>query len=379
MKLETSRVFDKNIGAINEGFRYIINQGSTRSTKSYSAMQINVLRRITHPNTRGIVAGITLDIVKSTSLRDVRLIMGDLYDKIGVFYKSEMTYFFNNGSEIKFISADKPEKFHGIGSDDVFLEEPNIWKEPDELIKQLSMRCNGFLMLTLNPSRKLDWLNTIEARGDSSLIHSTYRDNPFLSERIINEIKERSKTDEVYKAIYSDGVYVANTELSVFKNWTLTDEMPRKEDCKWTIFGLDFGWSNDETALVELRLYNGALYLKEHIYKTGLRTKDLAKLLIPIDGKIICDNSDGRLKTELREAGVRDITKTRKPKGMKLINIRQLQNIPIFIHSKSVNLRTEFELYQFKKVNGDVTSVVNEKRDHLIDAMIYGWRKKVRD
>ena len=378
MKLETTKTFIKNAKAVKSGFRYIINQGSTRSSKSFSAMQVNVLRRIINPGTRSIVAGITLDIVKSTSLRDVKKILGSNYTKIGTFYKSEMSYLFNNGSEIKFISAEKPEKFHGVDSDDVFLEEPNIWKEPDELIKQLSMRCNGFIMLTLNPSRKLKWLDNLQKREDTILIHSTYKDNQFLSKRIINEIETRSKTDEIYKSIYKDGIYVANTELSVFKNWHMVDEMPAKEKCKWIVYGLDFGWSNDQTALVELRFYDSNLYVKEHLYELEMTTAALYEKLKDIKEPIVCDNSEPRLVTELKMKGIKNLRKTRKPKGSKLTNVKQLQNLTIFVESKSLNFKTEIELYQYKKVNGEMTSILREKEDHALDATFYAWRSKVK-
>ena len=377
MNITTTSTFIKNITAINNGYRYIINQGSTRSGKSFSAMQINVLRRLTLPKTRGVTVGITLDIIKSTAIRDLQIILGELYESVGKFYRAESTYRFKNGSEIKFISADKPEKYRGLDSYDVFLEEPNIYKEPDELVTQLAMRASGFVMLTLNPSRRLKWLNDIESREDSILLHSTYRDNQFLNGKIIKEIETRSATDEIYKAIYSDGVYVVNTKQSIFTNWTVTDFFPPKEVCKWTVFGLDFGWSNDPSALIELRYYDSGIYLKEHLYETGLTTSEIYDKIKDIEEYIICDNSEPRLVTELKSLGAK-VKKVRKPLGSKLTNIKQLQNIPIYLHSKSLNLRTEIELYQWKKISGEIVNQPNEKEDHLMDALFYAWRSKVR-
>jgi len=286
-----------------------------------------------------------------------------------------MIYEWRNGAETLLLSAENYEKYHGMDSDFIILDEPNLYKEGGKLIEQLAIRCRGSIILTLNPSRKLDWLKAIQDRSDCKYIHSTYKDNPYLEKRVIDEIETRSKTDERFRRIYVQGLYVANLEEAVFTNWNISDFWPPADKIKRKIYGLDFGFANDPTALVELSYYNSRLYIREIFGEAKLTTIEIALELdkLPGEAVVIADNSEPRLLHELRTMIRPDIQiqKTIKKKGSILTGIRNLQDLELVLHSNSPYLIEEFELYSWKKINGELTDTPEDRNNHRIDGIRY--------
>jgi len=375
MKLTTTKVFHKNAEALAEGYRYVINEGSTRSSKTYSAIELAILLSIFKPALRVIIVGVTLSIVKRNIVKEMKNILSDSWRKVGVMKISDMVFEFHNGSEIVLVSAENYEKYHGVDSDYIFLEEPNIFKEGDKLIEQFAIRCRGSLVLTLNPSRKLDWLIKIQQRPDCKYIHSTYKDNQFLEQRVIDEIEARAKVDPRFKRVYVEGLYVANLEEAVFTNWGISDNYPKIEDVKIHGYGLDWGFANDPTVLIEGCIYNSEYHLKEHFRAAKMVTKDiLTELLkLPKGSIVVCDNSEPRLIVELRTSlkGHVTLIKAKKPKGSIRAGIKLMQSIWINLHSRSPKLISEFESYKWKKVSGELTDTPEDKNNHAPDAARY--------
>ena len=378
MKIQTTRVFDETIKAINDGYRIIIHEGSTRSTKSYSAGQVIHLMSITNPNTRTLMVGVTLQIAKRNLLKDFKKILADDWRKLGRWKVSEMTYSWSNGAETMLISAENYEKYHGLDSDVIMLDEPNLYKEGGKLIEQLAIRCRGVIILTLNPSRKLEWLQQLLERPDTKYIHSTYKDNRFLEQRVINEIEARAKVDERFKRVYVEGKYVANLESAIFTNWNVSDFQPSKEESKKEVYWMDWGFANDPTVLGRSRYFDSKLFVKEFFRGVKMTTLEILegiKLHVPSGSVIVVDNSEPRLVSELRSrlqgTGIQ-IIKTRKYKGSILTGIKQLQDIEIVIDSHSPMLLDEFESYSWKRISGELTDTPEDKNNHGIDGIRYG-------
>jgi len=377
MELTTTRVFNEVVQGINEGYRFILLEGSTRSSKTYSASQVMHLLSMSKPKTRNLLVSITLQIAKRNLLKDFKKILDINWRKYGIFKTSEMTYEWNNLSETLLLSAENYEKYHGLDSDNILLDEPNLYKEGGKLIEQLAIRCRGTIILTLNPSRRLDWLQAIQKRPDCKYIHSTYKDNRFLEQRVIDEIEARAKVDERFKRVYVEGKYVANLESAIFTNWEVSDFYPDLSQAKKVVYGLDWGFANDPTALVELRLYDSKIYIREIFSGVKMTTSDINEELnnLPNKAVIIADNSEPRLISELRALqGSRiQLLKARKRKGSIKTGIKKMQSIPIVLDSRSPYLVEEFELYSWKKVNGELTDTPEDKNNHRIDGARYGY------
>jgi len=375
MELTTTRVFNEIVKAKNDGYRFILLEGSTRSSKTYSASQLMHLLSMAYPKTRNLLVSITLQIAKRNLLKDFRKILDKDWRRFGIFKTSEMTYEWRNNSETLLLSAENYEKYHGLDSDNILLDEPNLYKEGGKLIEQLAIRCRGVIILTLNPSRKLEWLQQIQSREDCKYIHSTYKDNRFLEQRVIDEIEARAKVDERFKRIYVEGKYVANTETAIFTNWEVSDFFPTIEESKKVVYGLDWGFSNDPTVLVELRLYNSTIYIREIFRGVKMTTHDINRELskLPNRAVIIADNSEPRLIAELRGSqGARiQILKARKRKGSINAGIKKIQSTNVILYSGSPKLIEEFELYSYKKVNGELTDTPEDKNNHAPDAVRY--------
>ena len=386
MKLTPTKVFNKNLTAILQGYRYVLNQGSTRSGKTYSALQIGLLTALAQPNRRVIVIAVTRNIAEVNLLNDFKEILGDDWRKFGTWMQSKLTYFANNGSEVMLVSAEKPDNYHGVKSYAIVLDEPNIWKKPDKLIEQVASRCDGFLILCLNPSRQLDWLDELNERDDTKYIHSTYLDNlENISKKVVKEIEERAKRDPQYEMIYKKGLYAVDKDRVIFTNWHVTDFFPSLEDSKKQMYGLDLGFLHDPTVLIDLRIYDGQVYLKEKFraLNEDASTDEIVKVLmtLPRGCTVVVDSSEPRtvsaIKKKLKDKGhLINLVKVRKPKGSKVADIKTLrEDYIINIHSDDVKLKREFEGYQKKEVAGNILDEPKDGNDDGIDAMIYAFRQ----
>jgi len=293
------------------------------------------------------------------------------------FNRTDKTYTFPNGSTVYFMSADTESKFVGLSSDYVLLDEANLYQEGESILQQLAMRCRKALILTFNPSRRIEYIEVLKERKDTVYIHSTYKDNPFLEQTVVDEIEERAKRDKRFAAVYRDGRYMADSERAIFNNWEVTREWP--DNYKWNAWGMDFGFSNDPTTLIETLWFNDKLWIRGHLYKTGLTTTDifLAVRDTMSTDAIAADNSEPRLIQELSQRGI-NIFPIRKYPGHKLDGIRALQNVDIMVYYDDKDLIRELEDYQWRKRSGVIIDEPLDKDDHYMDALIYATRDKLR-
>jgi phage terminase large subunit len=358
-------------------FKYIILKGGSRSSKSHSVMQSLWLKANKKPDQIIIMSALTRGITLKNIVRPLKLIAGESWNA-DKFNKSEMTYEVGNGSVIYFMSMDKEESFIGVKSTDAYFDEANLSSYAGEIISQVATRCSGNIYLAFNPSRRPEFLEQLEARTDSIILHSTWRDNEFLEQTIIDEILTRSKLDEVYNKVYNLGQYAMDVKEAIYNNWEVTDFWPDRYT--WRLFGADWGFASDATTLIEGRLYEGKLYLKEHVYGHGMSTDDIAKAFKKAAGRerIVADNSELRLINELNAKGL-NITKTKKYAGSILDGIRLMQSVQLMIHSDSINIVREIEVYRWKKVKGIlIDEPADRQSDHTLDPGRYICLDKLR-
>lgn len=286
----------------------------------------------------------------------------------GTFNKSDFTYIFPNDSIVRFIGLDDSTgKLKGFKSDIILIDEINTVGQ-NEFI-QLDIRCSRYMLGLYNPEIPMDWWGlSYEGKTNGVMFHSTWRDNPFLDERTVTAIKELISTDPDMAKIYAEGLIVEPRE-KIFIQPQTYKELPKEVKEKY--YGIDFGFSNDECAVVEVYIHEKTIYLKQIIYELGLTNEDLAyklKELIDRNVDIVCDSAEPKSIAELKRHGlnVRPVSKTSI-----LYAIQKLKQFKILIHEDSVDLISEFSNYKFKKDRiGNVTQQTTGA-DHLIDAAKY--------
>jgi len=361
LTIDTTITFD-NI--LNSKSRVIHNVGGTRSSKSYSALQYCIVEAIQKPTTITIVRK-TIPSLKRTILKDFKDILTNLNlwnesdwnatDRIWSFDKSI----------IQFISTDDAEKLRGIKSDILFIDEANEIDE--ESYFQLSIRTSGKIILCYNPTiSPYHFLRTMQ---DCERFVTTYKDNPYLDKSIIEGIEALKEKNPKYYKIYGLGEYAAN-ERAIYK-FDIVDDF----EAEFVAFGLDWGYSNDPTAVVAVYKNGNDLYLEEVLYEKGLVMNDIATELnkkdIDKSYEIWCDSSEPRSVEELYRSGFNAKAVKKGPDSIKF-GISVLQNYNIHLLKTSQNLINEMYGYQYSvDKHGYTTDVPEGGLEHLLDAARY--------
>jgi phage terminase large subunit len=293
----------------------------------------------------------------------------DILKGIGIwnenyFNTSDRTYKLGD-STIQFINSDDPEKLRGLKSDILFIDEASELDE--ESYFQLSIRTTNRIILAYNPTvSPYSWLRQMQ---DCDRFVTTYRDNPYLPNEMVIAIEELQHKNPKYWAIYGKGEFAANDKA------IYTFEIVDDFEAEFVAFGLDWGYSQDPTAVVAVYKNGDNLYLEEVLYEKGLVMKDIADSLTKKDinksYEIWCDSSEPRSVEELYRSGFNAKPVKKGPDSIKF-GISVLQNYKIHILKTSQNLINEMYAYQYATdKHGYTTDNPEGGLDHLLDAARY--------
>ena len=202
LKIKTSKTFTD----ILSGPKIVILQGGTRSGKSYSAIQYLIVKALEDDGSTISVVRKSFPSLRISTLRDFRSIMKelDLWDESN-WYASENQYTFSNGSTIEFLSVQDGERRKGTKRDYLFVDEANELDYDDMF--QLFIRTTTKTILAYNPSFPTNhWIYTqMITHPEAQRIISTYMDNPFLDDNIVQEIERLKDTSPSYWKTYGLG------------------------------------------------------------------------------------------------------------------------------------------------------------------------------
>jgi phage terminase large subunit len=367
--VKVSVVFEKNYNAKT---KIIVNQGGSRSGKTFSILQLLALVKAFEGTDMVFsIVRKTMPALKASAMRDFFEILkaNDLYDERN-HNKTENTYLLN-GNLFEFMSLDQPQKKRGAKRTYLFINEANELNLEDWI--QLSLRTEKQIYLDFNPSMDEHWIyDIVIPRQDCTFIHSTYLDNlKFLPEELVREIENLKSVDQNYWRIYGLGE-IGQIKGLVFTNWEVMDEYP--SECKWTSYGLDFGFSNDPTALIKVGYSGGDLFLDEMIYSRGLTNQDIGKwmnqLSITKADEIIADNQP-KCIYEIRLEGF-NIKPTFKGQDSIITGIDIMKRQRFKVTKRSVNLIRELKNYKWKEdAAGNALNVPVDRFNHGIDAVRY--------
>lgn len=375
MKIQTTRIYAEIQKAKDAGFTTVSEQGSSRSSKTFNTVIWIILRCIYVPKTTVSVVRATLPSIKGSVFRDFKEIML----KIGAWNekcmnKSELIYSFPNGSWIEFFSCDNEQKIRGRKRKILYVNEGNELKFIEW--QQLQMRTTEFSIIDYNPSFTEDhWICTLNKEKTTYHFITTYKDNPFLEQKVIDEIESLQWKNPSLWRVYGLGLQ-AIIEGLIFENVEYVDEIPSYAKRK-TWLGMDFGYTNDPTSIVEVCLYNDTLYLDEVCYQTKMLSSDIIKAIKEKNRtekreyKVISESADPRLIDEVYNAGI-DIHPVKKFGGSIMAGIQKMQEFKIKITKRSINLRKEYNNYTYRQdKEGKWLNEPIDAWNHGIDATRY--------
>lgn len=352
--------------------RIKIIQGGTSAGKTYGILPILITKAATYPRTEISVVAESIPHLRRGALKDFLKIMketGRYFDER--FNKSLLRYEFANGSVIEFFSADDSSKLRGARRDVLYINECN--NVTFESYNELAIRTKKEVYLDFNPANEF-WVHTeLKDEQDADFLILTYKDNEALDKSIIQQLernREKAKTSTYWAnwaRVYLDG-QIGMLEGVIFSNWKQIDRLPT--EAKLIGIGLDFGYTNDPTAIIEIYNYNGQRILNELKYQTGMLNSDIAKEL-PKHVPVYADSSEPKSIDEIRRYG---ITIKGVTKGKDSINygIDVMQRQEYLVTSNSVNLIKELRAYCWDTDKaGTRLNKPIDTNNHAIDALRY--------
>jgi len=365
VKIKTTNVFNR---AYRSTTRITCLQGGTRSSKTYSLCQLFIVKCLEDTGKVYTVIRKTLPALKGTAYRDFLDILKelDLYSELN-HNKSELSYELN-GNLVEFISVDNPAKLRGRKRQFAWLNECTEFNYED--FQQIIFRTTDQVYLDYNPSDPYSWIyDKVITRDDCTFIKSTYLANPFLEKDTIAEIERLKDLDPDYWKVYGLGE-IGTIQTMIFRNFELVDDVQGR----LIGYGLDFGFTNSPSALVEVRQLDNNLYIKELLYEKRLTNTDLAERLkhfgIDRQTEIIADSAEPKSIEELYRLGY-NVKGAKKGAGVHL-GLDIMRRYKLHITKNSTNAIKEFRSYKWATdKNGDVLNVPVKINDHLIDATRY--------
>lgn len=349
--------------------RLRIIQGGSSAGKTIAILLILIDAAQSTKNKLISVVSETLPHLRRGAIRDFLAIMeAHKYYKDERWNKSEYTYEFETGSKIEFFSVDQPGKVRGPRRDILFINEAN--NIDYEAYTQLAIRTNEDIYIDYNPVASFWVHEEIIPKMEHDFLILTYKDNEALPESIVKEIESR-KGNRYFWQVYGEG-QLGEIEGKIYKDWKIIEEVPH--EARLERYGLDFGYTNDPTAIVAIYYYNGGYILDEITFQKGLSNKQIADILLNLKKALtIADSAEPKSVDEIRTYGV-NIIGAEKGKDSVRQGIQAIQDQPVSMTKRSVNLIKEYRNYMWLK-NKEGNFLSPNEPDHLwshtMDAIRY--------
>ena len=349
--------------------KIIVEQGGTRSGKTYNILLWiifyycgrNIGKTIT-------IARKTFPAARSSVMRDFLEILkaAEIYREEN-HNKSSHEYMLN-GNRVEFISMDQPQKIRGRKRDLAFLNEANELTFEDW--QQIVFRTSDRIILDYNPSDTFHWIyDRVIPRDDCDFYQTTYLDNPFLDATIKSEIERLKDTDEDYWRVY--GLGERGTSRATIFQFGIVDE-PKG---KLLSMGMDFGFTNDPTAIVKVYQEGSNLYIQELLYHTNLTNQDISEKFTLLGltryDEVWADSAEPKSIEELHRMGW-NVKPTAKGSDSIMAGIDILKRHKLFVTKDSLNVIKELQNYKWQEdKNGNLLNKPIDSYNHAIDALRY--------
>ncbi len=345
-------------------------QGGTSASKTISILLylINSAQSDKTPTLTSIVSE-SFPHLKRGVMRDfLSILTSHNYFRDERWNKTDSIYTFETGSRIEFFSADQPDKVRGPRRDRLFINEAN--NVPYEAFDQLEVRTKDFIFIDWNPTNEF-WFYTevLNKRDDVEHITLTYKDNEALDAQIVRSIEQRRSNTNWWR-VYGEG-QLGVSENRIYKDWQIIDVIPH--EARLERYGMDFGYTNDPTAIVAIYRYNGGFIFDEITYQKGLSNKQIADTLNNVEKSLVIgDGAEPKSIDEIKSYGV-NIIASKKGQGSINQGIQFVQDQRVSITKRSHNINKEYRNYLWlTDRDGRVTNTPEDGFNHAMDAIRYG-------
>jgi len=361
----------KKIAAMNKRLRIV--QGGTSASKTISIILwlINLAQSDKKPTITSVVSE-SVPHLKRGAMRDFQRIMQEHhYWRDKRWNATDSIYTFETGSILEFFSSDNGDKLRGARRDRLFINEAN--NVTFDAFEQLEVRTREFVYIDYNPTAEF-WAFTevIGKRDDAERVILTYKDNEALDPNIVASIEQR-KDRQGWWQVYGLG-QLGEVEGKIYKDWQIIEAIPH--EARLDRRGLDFGYSNDPTTIVDIYYCNGGYVLDELCYETGMSNRRIADVLLnqPLQVLTVADSAEPKSIDELRSFRV-NVIGASKGKGSVTQGIQFVQDKRISVTKRSVNIIREYRNYLWKTdKDGKILNEPEHEFSHTMDAIRYGFQ-----
>ena len=365
-KIETNKVFGH---LLRSNKKIVVEQGGTRSGKTYNIL-LWIIFFYTEKNTDKTITICrkSFPSLRASVMRDFFEILRQhqLYQE--EYHNKSNHEYYLNGNLVEFISLDQPQKIRGRKRNLLYVNEANELFFEDW--QQLIFRTDGKIILDYNPSDTFHWIyDKVIPRDDCEFHQTTYLDNPFLDQTIKDEIERLKDTDEDYWRVYGLGER-GSSRATIFQFGIA--EAPKG---KLVSIGMDFGFTNDPTAIVKVFQDGSDLYIQELLYHTNLTNQDISEKLTEMGltryDEIWADSAEPKSIEELHRMGW-NIKPTAKGSDSVMAGIDILKRHKLYVTKESKNTIKEMQNYKWAEdKNGNLLNRPISAFDHAIDATRY--------
>lgn len=357
----------RKIASLRKKIRAIC--GGTSASKTISIL-IGLIEYAQHDKTPTLTSIVSESMphLKKGCIRDFKNILkAHNYWKETNWAETDKVYTFETGSQIEFFGADQHDKLRGGRRDRLFINEAN--NVSFMAFEELEVRTREFVYLDWNPVSEF-WFDTDvkDKRDDVDFIIVNYLDNEALDQATIDSIEQR-KNRKGWWNVYGLGL-LGEIEGKIYKDWAIIDEIPH--EARLERYGLDFGYTNDPTAIVALYKYNNGYIIDEITYQKGLSNKQIADIILnQKQVLVIADSAEPKSIDEIRQYGV-NIIGSQKGKDSVKHGIQLVQDQRISVTSRSVNVIKEYRNFLWKTdKDGKVLNEPEHQFKHSMDAISY--------
>lgn len=365
----------KKIAGMTKRIRAI--QGGTSAGKTVATLEvlIDLAQRDKTPTVTSIVSESFPHLKRGAMLDFLSIMQQHGYFEDKRWNKTDSTYVFPNGSKIEFFSVDQAGKVRGPRRDRLFINEAN--NITYDTFDGLEVRTKEFIILDWNPVSDFWYYDKVANRNDVEHIILTYLDNEALDERIINAIEQR-KDRKGWWQVYGLG-QLGEVEGKIYSGWEIIDEVPHTARLERR--GLDFGYTNDPSAIVDVYRYDGGYIWDEILYGRGFSNRRLADVMLaqPHPSILtIADSAEPKSIDEIKGYGLQ-IIGAEKGKDSVLNTIQLIQDQKISVTKRSVNIIKEYRnfLWETDK-SGKILNVPEREFKHTMDAGGYAMASIIK-
>ena len=351
----------------------VVVYGGAGSGKSYTVAQFLIIDKLLSQRNKYLLVARKYN--PSLRLTSYRLIL-DVLNKLNVPYiehKVDQTIELPRRNVIFFRGIDEPEKIKSAEFNYIWMEEATEFEYGDYLQLKLRLRrateTKNQMFLTYNSLdgwTKKQFYDRVDS--DVEVLHTWYKDNPFLDREYIQTLEKLIEQDETFYRIYALGEYAA-LKNKIYNNYTIINELPTSFD--EIIYGIDFGYNNP-TACLKIGIRDNDIYVLDELYERYKTNQELIDLLrnfvTESTAQIYCDSAEPQRIEELIRAGY---YATPSDKDVKA-GIDFLKRHKIYISESCPNTIKEIESYKWREDKaGNLHEEPVKFMDHTMDALRY--------